>query len=306
MTTLEDQPGYARLLKEHAQRVCAADTEVDLHGAMPGTHSSDLAPIQAAGLAWLAELNALQIVENVIRAEREGYDAVAMSCFGDPQLDACRGLVDIPVVSAFENSLLVASTCARAFGLLVPTESAIRNNRKRVRHYGFEHRVAAIAACDPPLTEYEMERAFEGGPIVDQLVAGIRGLIRQGADIIIPAEGVLNALLVRNGIASVDGAPVFDSFGALVANAEMLVRLQRSTGLRNARRGSYSRPDAAQVARSRRIAIRALTEAADREPAPPPARRDKPSTGMASIADPSSLARPGSAAPTGTAAPEKP
>lgn len=264
MTTLEDQPGYARLMKEHAQKVCAPDTVVDLHGVMPGTHAPDLAPIHAAGLAWLAELNALQIVENVIRAEAEGYDAVAMSCFSDPQLDACRSLVDIPVVSAFETSLLVASTSARAFGLLVPNESAIRNNRKRVKHYGFEHRVAAIAACDPPLTEYEMEHGFDGGPIVDKLVSNIRRLAEQGADIVIPAEGVLNALLVRNGIANVDGVPVFDSFGAVVATAEMLVRLQRSTGLRNARRGSYSKPTGKQVAHARDIAIRTLGEAARR------------------------------------------
>lgn len=264
MTTLEEQPGYARLMADHARKVCAADTTVDLHGVMPGTHTPDLAPIQAAGLAWIAELNALQIVENVIRAEAEGYDAVAMSCFGDPQLDACRSLVDIPVVSAFETSLLVASTCARAFGLLVPTESAIRNNRKRVRHYGFEHRVAAIAACDPPLTEYEMEHGFEGGPIVDKLVANIRRLAAQGADIVIPAEGVLNALLVRNGIDNVDGVPVFDSFGAIMATAEMLVRLQRSTGLRNSRRGAYSRPTAKQVAHSREAALRAMRGAAER------------------------------------------
>lgn len=262
MTTLEDQPAYARLMNEHVRRVCDPQTEVDLHGVMPGTHPSDLPPIHAAGLAWLAELNSLQIVENVIRAERDGYDAVAMSCFSDPQLDVCRSLVDIPVVSAFETSLLVASFTARAFGLLVPTESAVRNTQRRVRQYNYEHRVAVVAACDPPLTEYEMEQGFQGGVMVDRLVANIRRLVAAGADIIIPGEGVLNALLVRNGIDNVDGVPVFDSFGSVMATAEMLVRLRRTTGLRNARQGAYRRPDARFVAHARDIAIRALTEAA--------------------------------------------
>ncbi len=266
MTTLEDQPGYAKLMKAHAQKVCGPETVVDLHGVSPGTHPPDLAPIEAAGLAWLAELNSLQIVENVIRAEAEGYDAVAMSCFGDPQLDICRSLVNIPVVSAFETSLLIASTSARAFGLLVPTEASIRNSRKRVRHYGFEHRVAVIGACDPQLTEYDMEHGFDGGSMVDKLVANIRKLAAQGADIVIPAEGVLNALLVNNEVTNIDGVPVFDSFGAVVATAEMLVNLHRKTGLRNARKGGYAQPSAPSVAHSRQVAIKALQAAAARMP----------------------------------------
>ncbi len=266
MTTLQEQPGYAALMQEQAKRVCAPETVVDLHGLTPGTHPPDLAPIDAAGLAWLAELNALQIVENVIRAEREGYDAVAMSCFSDPQLDACRSLVDMPVVSAFESSLLVASTSARAFGLLVPTVGAVRNNRKRVRHYGFEHRVTVVSSCDPPLTERDMERGFAGDvQMVDRLVANIRRVAAQGADIVIPAEGVLNALLVRHGISNVDGVPVLDSFGAVIALAQMLAGLHRSTGLRNARSGAYRRPDTRHVAHSRRVALQALQDAAARE-----------------------------------------
>jgi allantoin racemase len=264
MTTLEDQPGYASLMKQHAQKVCAPDTVVDLHGVMPGTHPPDLAPVQAAGLAWLAELNSLQIVENVIRAQDEGYDAVAMSCFSDPQLDICRSLVDIPVISAFETSLLIASTSARAFGLLVPTASSVRNTRRRIQQYGFEHRAAVVAACDPQLTEYDMEHGFEGGPMVDKLVANIRRLRDAGADIVIPAEGVLNALLVRNGIDNVDGVPVFDSFGAVMATAEMLVRLQRTTGLRNARSGAYRQPPAQAMAHARRVALAALQAANER------------------------------------------
>ncbi|MES2975187.1 MAG: aspartate/glutamate racemase family protein [Pseudomonadota bacterium] len=265
MTTLEEQPGYAKLMQAHAQKVCGPDTVVDLHGVMPGTHAPDLAPIQSAGLAWLAEMNSLQIVENVIRAQDEGYDAVAMSCFSDPQLDICRSLVDIPVVSAFETSLLVASTSARAFGLLVPTDSAVRNSRKRVKNYGFDHRVALVSACEPQLTEYDMEHGFEGGgDMVEKLVANIRRMGAAGADMVIPAEGVLNALLVKNGVTNVDGVPVFDSFGAVMATAEMLVRLHRTTGLRNARKGGYTRPDPKFVKHSRDVAIRALTAAAHR------------------------------------------
>jgi allantoin racemase len=268
MTTLEELPGYARLMQAHAQRVCDPATVVDLHGLREGTHAPGVAPIQAAGLAWLHELNSLQIVENVIRAGDEGYDAVAMSCFGDPKLDVCRSLVDIPVLSAFETSLLVASTSGRAFGFLVPTESAVRNTRRRIAHYGYEHRSVAVVACDPPVTEYDLATAFDGnGALVERLVAQMRQMVAAGVDIVIPAEGVLNAVLVHNEISNVDGAPVLDSYGAVIAMAEMLARLQRATGLRNSRKGMYSRPDRALVEHARSVAVEAFLEATARSSA---------------------------------------
>ena len=266
MTVLEELPGYAGLMGDHARRVCNTDTAVELHGLMPGTYTPEIAPIQAAAMAWPHNLAALQIVENVIRAEREGFDAVAMSCFGDPYLDVCRSLVDIPVVSAFENSLLVAATAARAFGILVLDEPAARRARARVKAYGFDGRVALVAPCAPSLTEYELEKGFTGDKaLMERLHAQIRELAALGADLVIPAEGVLNAVLVHNGVNNVDGVPVFDSYGAVMANAEMLVKLQRTTGLRNARSGAYAKPLPEFITHFRRVAIRTLQEADARE-----------------------------------------
>jgi Asp/Glu/hydantoin racemase len=262
MTTLEDLPGYARLMQAHAQQVCDAGTSVDLHGLAPGTYTPEIAPIQAAGIPWLHHLASLQIVENVIRAQDEGYDAVAMSCFGDPHLDICRSLVDIPVLSAFETSLLVASTSARAFGILVPDDAAARRARQRARAYGFDNRVALVSGCSPELTEYQLEKGFDGdAALLDALYTNIRRMAAAGVDIIIPAEGVLNSVLVKNGIRNVDGVPVFDSFGAVLAAAEMMVRLHRRTGLRNARTGAYRQPPRHFVEHFRRQAAGTLAAA---------------------------------------------
>lgn len=282
MTTLDELPGYAAMLSAHARRVCMADTVVDLHGLREGTHAPGVAPIESAAYALLHDLNALQIVENVLRAQAEGYDAVAMSCFGDPKLDICRSLVDIPVLSAFETSLLVASTVARSFGFLVPMESAVRNTKKRIAHYQYGHRLAAVLPCDPVMTEPELAAGFDGDArVIDALVAQAKKLVAAGADIVIPAEGVLNAVLVQNGITGIDGAPVLDAWGATVAMAEMLARLRRTTGLGNARRGLYARPPAALVDHARGVALQALVEAKDR--GTPPV---KPARGRRRAAEP--------------------
>ena len=67
-------------------------------------------------------------------------------------------------------------------------------------------------------------------------------LVEAGVDVIIPAEGVINTVLVRNQVQQAAGVPVLDSYGALVAFAEMLVQLRRRSGLSIGRPGQYLRP----------------------------------------------------------------
>jgi hypothetical protein len=77
-TDLAKLPGYVSILTDHAKTICGPDTVVDLHGVAPGTFPAGTSPNEAARYNWLGELTTQQIVENVMRAEREGYDAFAI------------------------------------------------------------------------------------------------------------------------------------------------------------------------------------------------------------------------------------
>jgi len=261
MTDLTVLPGYARMLVEHAMQVCDPGTRIDPHGVRPGTYPPGMAPIEMARSPWSGHLRAIQIVENVMRAEREGYDAVAISCFVDPGLDEARSLVDIPVVSSLETALLVSSTVGRAFGLITLDEAMADRLRKLIRGYGFQDRVVSVVPLDPPLTEHQLDKAFSGSKeFVDRFSAQARSLIRAGVDVVIPAEGVLNTVLVRNRLSEIDGIPVLDSWGAVLGMAEMLVRLRKRTGLRVGRGTAYFRPSAAIVNHLRRVTLESLEE----------------------------------------------
>lgn len=262
LTDLTLLPGYVAMLRDHARRICSPDTTVDLHGLAPGTYPPGMAPIEMVRYRWAHHLAFVQVVENCIRAEREGYDVVAISCFVDPGLEEARSVVDIPVVSSLETALLVASTTARSFGLAAIDETMAVTLRELVHRYGYERRVAMVEAMDPPITEFELDQAFAGSPaFVDRFARQARGMIETGADLIIPAEGVINTVLVRNECFAVDGTPVLDSYGALLGFAEMLVQLQRRSGLRTSRRGAYARPPESLVRHLRRVTSGALDEA---------------------------------------------
>jgi allantoin racemase len=104
-----------------------------------------------------------------------------------------------------------------------------------------------VAALDPPIDEHELDRRLRRLARVRRADSPPRpsALVAQGADVIIPAEGVLNVALVRNGVRAVAGAPVLDSYGSLIALAETMVRLRRASGLGVSRAGGYAKPPAA-------------------------------------------------------------
>jgi allantoin racemase len=246
MTDLERLPGYKAMLGDHARRVGGTEMSVDLHGLRPESYPAGIAPVALTQYRWAHHLLNIQIIENAARAEAEGYAAVAISCFVDPGLDVARSIVDIPVVSSCETALLVASVIGGAPALITIDTSMVSILGELVARYGHADRVRHVVTLDPPVDEFELDQAFSGnGPMIDRFVVQARQLIARGADVIIPAEGVLNTVLVRNDVREIDGVPVLDSYGSLLRFADMLVKLRGASGLATSRRGRYARPPAA-------------------------------------------------------------
>lgn len=259
ITDIEQLPQYKDTLKRHAERVCSPDTVVDVHGVLPGTYPPGVTPIEAIRYPWCHQLLSLQIVKAAVTAQEQGYDAVAISCFFDPGLREARSLVDIPVVSLCETAFLVASSVGRRYGLIGLGEEHVRYLHVLAEEYGATRSIAAVLPLEPALTEDDLDAVHGGGGDLEQRVADVAALaVAQGADLIIPAEGVLNTAMMRRGVRRLAGVPVIDAYGALLSYAEMLVRLQRTTGLQVSHAGAYLGPGRETAARFESITARVL------------------------------------------------
>lgn len=242
-TDIELLPAYATMLREHAARVCAPDTTVEVHGVRPGSYPKSMNPIEATRFPWSNHVLASQIAYNAVHAERQGFDAMAISCFFDPGLREARSLVDIPVVSICETSLLLGTSVGGRFGLIGLEGEQLFALKELAQRYGASERVAATLPLDPPITEEELEGVYDGGGDLEERLEKVAQVaVDRGADLIVPAEGVLNTSVVRRGIRTLAGVPVLDAYGLLLGYAETLVRLQRTTGLRVSHAGAYGRP----------------------------------------------------------------
>jgi Asp/Glu/hydantoin racemase len=218
-------------------------------------------PIEMVAYRYPLRLADMQVIDNIITAEREGYDAVAISCFLDPGLEEARSMVSIPVASSCETALLVSSAVARSFGFVTLNEAMAVYLRELVDQYGFGERVKTIAAMDPPIDEHELDLAFAGSPaFVERFSRDASRTLGKGVEIIIPAEGVVNIALVRNKVRAVGNAPVLDSYGSLLGFAEMMVQLQRKSGLKTSRLGAYAAPPQGLVPNLRGIAADILSQ----------------------------------------------
>lgn len=240
---------YARALEAHAAEVLGDDAKVSVQGLPSGSYGG-IPATAALGNAYVYHRILSRVIDNAIAAERQGFDAFVIGSFGEPFLREIRSAVDIPVASLTESGLLVGCSLGRYVGLISNAPAVQWMTKVAVDKHGLDARVLDVVALDPPLDEPALAAAYaDPAPVIASFTAAAERLVARGADVIIPAEGVLAELLVRHGVREIAGAPVMDIFGVTWAYALMQVRLWSKTGLRVGRSWHHRRDDPALVAR---------------------------------------------------------
>jgi allantoin racemase len=248
-TDLTVMPLYRKTIAEHAAAVMGKDATVKVHGLRPGTYTEGCAPIDAIKHRYVAHVLELQLCDAAMVAEREGFDALALGCFFDPGLRAARSLVDIPIVGLGETSALVACSLGRKFGLVTLCGDQSADYTDLMLSYGLERRFAGAIALDPPIDEFSLEADEKTARAIEERFdIACEAIVARGAEIIVPADGVLNEFLVRRRrLTARVGVPVMDSLGTLFQHAAFMARLARTTGTRISRHQMYAKPSAAMV-----------------------------------------------------------
>jgi allantoin racemase len=225
-TVLSELASYDEALRAHFRRVARPDTEIVMHGMREGTYRTNYPgdDIKHVGFQYL---HSLQFLEGALRAERQGFDAFALSTLPEPGLQEIRGLVTIPVVGYGESAAREAVDDGRKIGVLVFIPELAQLFRANLCKYGLSCRL--VGAQDVGFRFGDVLAAFDDpAPLIERFRTAARRLIGLGAEAIIPGEAPVNVLLARNGVSDVDGVPVIDSLGAWVRAAEAAVDARRA------------------------------------------------------------------------------
>lgn len=214
---------YEDALARNAVEVVRPDTKIDIHGVQPVSPHS--------GTRYARYLNARWIARQVAGAEAAGCDAIAVGCYTDPCLAEVRDTVAIPSLYIMQTSMHVACMLGDKFALLGHGTATLRSVEELAHRYRLEHRLAAVGKIAARLSE--ADRWFrDPGPIIEQCRAAARQCVARGADVLIPACGVLNQLLRVNQIRELDGCPVLDGSSLLLKFTEAMAELHQVVGRR--------------------------------------------------------------------------
>jgi allantoin racemase len=218
---------YSKALRRILDSVKDADTEIEVHGIT-----------KVGGIAdqfhYLDYLESGEVMTNVQVAMKRGFDAFLIGNIGDPGLHAVREISDIPVLALCETSVHLACMMGRNFSLVTINEKFTPRILDNVARYGLSSRLAAvnrmkvdrILHLDAGFSDPRARRE-----IFSQFMKAANANVEAGAEVIIPAGGVVMALLADAGVHEASrNTPILNGIPALVKTAEAVVKLNRIMG----------------------------------------------------------------------------
>lgn len=243
-TVISGFPEYLKAIEDHGKKVFSPGVELEVHGVDRGTSELQY--------HYFAFLNTAQILENALRAQQEGFDAVAIGCGMDPGLDEAREILDIPVLSLSETGMLVACMLGGKFTVITHDHLLTRKRiDSLIRKYGLEGR--SVPGGDFKVDLNVLARSFKNPkPIFDQFNQAAKEAIHRGAEVIIPGCNILNLVAAQNRFYQIDGVPILDVAGTLMKMTEAMVVLSRICGVRVSRKGYFESPPAELVSTVRK------------------------------------------------------
>jgi Asp/Glu/hydantoin racemase len=224
--------GYETTLMDYLNSVARPGTEVIIHGVEIASGHLDRHPTEEV-------LHSHQVVANLIRAQREGYDAFCVGNAYDPAFYALREVADIPVCTLAEASMHLACLLAPNFAILCHEDPLLRRVVLLVKRYGLQDRFIECGSCN--LSLQELLKAFEKPDI---FLAPAREVAREakkkGVCMFINGEGVINMILAKHSVREIEGIPVLEGGGALIKMAEMFVDFKNLGIADRSRLGIYT------------------------------------------------------------------
>ena len=218
---------YNKALRRVLDAVKDPGTEIEVHGIT-----------KVGGVAdqfhYLDYIETGEVLRNVQTAVRKGFDAFLIGNIGDPGLHAAREIANMPVLGLCETSLHLACMMGRNFSLVTINEKFTPRILDNVARYGLTGRLAAVNRMKVDRILH-LDAGFRDAKarkeILKQFLNAANANAEAGAEVIIPAGGVLMTLLADAGVHVAERqTPILNGIHALVKTAEAVVKLNRIMG----------------------------------------------------------------------------
>jgi allantoin racemase len=212
--------------ERHLAAVASPGTELHI-ATLPEDSYPGTLPADWVAYGQVEELFSSHFAAQAVVAERAGYDAFVIATSQDPGIVAARRLVSIPVLGYGETAFATCAWRRLRFGIIgfIPALQEILE--ENIRAYGHERWYVGSRYLPGARATVEASLTGDDGQFRAEFEACAAELAAEGAQVIIPGEGVPNELLNHLEMTHAGGIPVLDANGLVLRTAELLAGLER-------------------------------------------------------------------------------
>ena len=173
------------------------------------------------------------IVQLALQAQSQGYDAIFITCFGEPGVSIVRELVDVPVVGGFLASAATANLLSARYSVITVLDSVLAMIRGLARDLGVEENLVSNQQIGVPVPDLVNHDLVEKALVVQSTRAvdtfGARAIVLGCTGMVGVKEYVQN--IINQGKAMPDLVPIVSPNQQSIAYLQNMVR----TGMTHSR-----------------------------------------------------------------------
>ena len=165
--------------------------------------------------------NAPFILEQIVKAEKDGCDAIVIDCACDPVLDAAREACQVPIIAPRNSSLHLALTLGTKFSIItVQGQSLLRCMEEGVRKEGLEAFCAGVRYLTMPVLDISKKPKEAQSELLEECKNAIQ---EDGANVIVLGCTALSHEIDLAPIMREIGVPILDPWVVAIRMAKLLV-----------------------------------------------------------------------------------
>ena len=212
---------YGRMIEEQCAAAARHGTEVYVTGV----------PLMMKGTDQFKSImyfNNVQNLKNMLRAQKEGYDAYVIACSFDEGFSEGREMLDIPVVGLAHANLSMAAMLGEQWAIVTCQQCIAERYRQMIVNYGLEAKYLN-GPYIAPFSEWDIAENLGGdtSEMSAQFKQVGRKAVADGASVIVPIPSLISQLFQKEGgLTKLDGATVLNPITVSIKMAEFLVDLK--------------------------------------------------------------------------------
>ncbi len=186
------------------------------------------------------------VIERVIKAEKDGYDGVFISCSNDPGVKEAQEIVEIPVVGGLLPSIYLAKQLGQQYGFITDTDIGAANQYDQFKMHKIDIECVGLKSINYGIDCVEKDPETNNIRVIE--VA--QELVKSGAEVIVIGCTVVSAYFMKENINlpnDLKGITFLDANVCSLKTLEMMVDLKKKCNVGVSRKIYYSKPQDAVV-----------------------------------------------------------